>query len=72
VWLRWWNVDGSVLLWGQEQVEVKRQRAESERQRAEKLAEWLRSLGIDPDTVLRSLRGHPLPALDDNRLKTIS
>ena len=36
-WLRWWNAEGHLLLWGQE--------------RAERLADRLRSLGIDPDTV---------------------
>jgi hypothetical protein len=34
-----------------EQAENERKRAESERQRADKLAEKLRSLGIDPDTL---------------------
>lgn len=43
-WLRWWDADGKLLLWGQE-------KAVAERERAERLAERLRSLGIDPDTV---------------------
>jgi Uma2 family endonuclease len=34
-----------------QQVEIERQRAEIERQRAEKLAEYLRSQGIDPDNL---------------------
>ncbi len=34
-----------------EQAENERKRAENERQRADKLAEKLRSLGIDPDTL---------------------
>lgn len=34
-----------------EQAEQERQRAEQERQRAEKLAEHLRSLGIDPESI---------------------
>jgi len=37
VWLRWWDAEGNLLLWGQE--------------RAARLADRLRSLGIDPDTV---------------------
>jgi Uma2 family endonuclease len=36
-WLRWWDRDGNLLLTGGE--------------RADRLAERLRSLGIDPDTV---------------------
>jgi len=37
VWLRWWDAEGNLLRWGLE--------------RAEKLADRLRSLGIDPDVV---------------------
>jgi len=40
-----------LLLWGNEQAAAERQRAEAEQQRAERLAERLRSLGIDADTV---------------------
>jgi hypothetical protein len=43
-WLRWWDADGNLLLWGNEQ-------AAAEQQRTERLVERLRSLGIDPDTV---------------------
>ncbi|PZV01852.1 MAG: hypothetical protein DCF32_15695 [Leptolyngbya sp.] len=39
-WLRWWDQSGSLLLWGGERVE-------QERQRAERLAERLRMLGVD-------------------------
>lgn len=42
-WLRWWDADGELLLWPEE-------RAEKERQRAERLAQRLRELGIDPDS----------------------
>jgi hypothetical protein len=35
-----------------ERAETERQRAENERQRADKLAEYLRSLGVDPDSVV--------------------
>ncbi|MBD2139343.1 Uma2 family endonuclease [Anabaena sp. FACHB-1237] len=62
-WLRWWDVDGNLLLTGEEQAEQERQRAEQERQRAEqerqraeqerqradKLAAKLRELGIELD-----------------------
>jgi hypothetical protein len=34
-WLRWWNDQGELLLWGTERAEQERQRAEQERQRAE-------------------------------------
>ena len=34
-WLRWWDTDDSLLLWGFEQVERDRQTLEQERQRAE-------------------------------------
>ncbi len=57
-WLRWWTAAGELLLWGTEkvaqteaQVAAERQRAETERQRAEKLAALLRSQGINPDEI---------------------
>lgn len=57
-WLRWWDVDGNLLLWSAEQAEQERQRAEQERQRAEQerqraelLAAKLRELGVDPDAL---------------------
>ena len=64
-WLRWWDRDGNLLLWGQESLDLERQRlakerekteqekqrAEQEKQRAEKLANKLRNLGIDPDSL---------------------
>jgi Uma2 family endonuclease len=34
-WLRWWDREGNLLLWGSEWIEQERQRAEQERQRAE-------------------------------------
>ena len=43
-WLRWWDSEGNLLLTGNE-------RAELERQRAERLAERLRQMGINPDEV---------------------
>ena len=50
-WLRWWNADGELLPWAVEQIEQERQRAEQERQRAERLAELLRSQGINPAQI---------------------
>ena len=35
LWLRWWDLEGNLLLTGNERVEVERQRAEQEHQRAE-------------------------------------
>ncbi|MFM6134959.1 MAG: Uma2 family endonuclease [Sphaerospermopsis kisseleviana] len=62
-WLRWWDLDGNLLLTGEEQAEQEKQRAEQEKQRAEqekqraeqekqradKLAAKLRQLGIELD-----------------------
>lgn len=55
-WLRWWDENGHLLLWGSELVEQERQRTEQERQRAERerqradrLAAKLRAAGIDPE-----------------------
>lgn len=41
-WLRWWDERGELLLWGSEL-------AAKERQRAERLAAQLRSLGVEPE-----------------------
>ncbi|MCT7953786.1 Uma2 family endonuclease [Laspinema palackyanum] len=77
LWLRWWDLEGNLLLIGSERAELEKQRTEQEKQRAEaaeqrteqekqrteqekqraeaaerkaaRLAERLRSLGIDPD-----------------------
>lgn len=42
-WLRWWDAEGKLLLTSQE-------RAEQERQRAERLAQQLKALGIEPES----------------------
>jgi hypothetical protein len=34
-WLRWWDESGTLLLWGSEQAEAERDRAEAEREQAE-------------------------------------
>jgi hypothetical protein len=56
LWLRWWDLEGNLLLVGKEEADLQRQRAEQERQRAEQaerkaaqLAARLRAMGIDPD-----------------------
>jgi len=65
VWLRWCDRSGQVIPTGAELAEIERQRAEAERQQAEterqraeeaeakaqRLAERLRSMGIDPDEI---------------------
>jgi len=64
LWLRWYNADGWLSTFAEkaeserQRAELERQRAEEERtraenekQRADKLAEYLRSLNIDPDSL---------------------
>jgi Uma2 family endonuclease len=48
-WLRWWDEQRNLLLWGIEATEQERQRAEQERQRADRLAAQLRAAGIEPE-----------------------
>ncbi|MGF1537966.1 MAG: Uma2 family endonuclease [Elainellaceae cyanobacterium] len=48
-WLRWWDAQGQLLLWGTERAEQEAQRAEQEAQRAERLRAQLRAAGIDPE-----------------------
>ncbi|MBD1808223.1 Uma2 family endonuclease [Microcoleus sp. FACHB-SPT15] len=48
-WLRWWDLQGNLLLTGEERAEQERQRAEQEHQRAEQLAAQLRALGVEPE-----------------------
>lgn len=48
-WLRWWDEQGTLLLWGAEQVQLERQRAEEQRQRAERLRAQLRAAGLEPE-----------------------
>ncbi|MDZ8083449.1 MAG: Uma2 family endonuclease [Nostoc sp. DcaGUA01] len=57
-WLRWCYQNGNVLLTGDERAEQEQQRVEQERQRAEQaeqrsqlLADRLRAMGVDPDTL---------------------
>ncbi|MEH2322971.1 MAG: Uma2 family endonuclease [Nostoc sp.] len=55
-WLRWWDLQGNLLLTGEERAEQESQRAELERrraelesQRADRLTAQLRSLGVEPE-----------------------
>lgn len=49
-WLRWWDNQGNLLLIGEERAQLERQRAEQAEQKAARLAERLRAMGIDPDS----------------------
>ncbi|MGB8700643.1 MAG: Uma2 family endonuclease [Thermosynechococcaceae cyanobacterium] len=51
VWLRWCDSQGQVIATGAEGQAMEHQRAEAERHRADRLAEKLRTLGINPDDV---------------------
>lgn len=46
-WLRWWDLEGNLLLIGKEEAELQRQRAEQAEQKVAQLAERLRAMGID-------------------------
>ncbi|MEM9212899.1 MAG: Uma2 family endonuclease [Cyanobacteria bacterium P01_F01_bin.150] len=48
-WLRWWDKDDNLLLWGFEKAEQEAQRAEQAENDVEKLREQLRAAGIEPD-----------------------
>ncbi len=55
-WLRWWDIQGNLLLTAEERLEqeqqelrLAQQQADRERQRAERLADQLRALGIEPE-----------------------
>jgi Uma2 family endonuclease len=48
-WLRWCDEQGNLLMTGKEKVEQEHQRAEVERQRAERLAAQLRAAGLEPE-----------------------
>ena len=49
LWLRWVDEEDNLLLTGEEATTREFQRAEQERQRADRLAEQLRALGVNPD-----------------------
>jgi hypothetical protein len=50
-WLRWWDKSGNLLLWGGELVAQTQLALEEERLSRQKLADKLRELGIDPNTL---------------------
>jgi Uma2 family endonuclease len=65
-WLRWWKDDQTLVPWDRERAEQaqaeadraqadadrERDRADQERSRADRLADYLRSQGLDPDGLL--------------------
>jgi hypothetical protein len=50
-WLRWWDLQGNLLLTGEERAERAESQLQQELQRAQRLAEQLRALGIEPDEI---------------------
>ena len=50
-WLRWWDAQGNLLLSGTEKAQQAELQLEQERLRAERLADRLRAMGIDPEQV---------------------
>ncbi len=50
-WLRWWDSQGNLLLTGDERSLLLSSQLNEEQQRAERLAERLRQLGVNPDEV---------------------
>jgi Uma2 family endonuclease len=49
LWLRWWDLEGNLLLIGSERAELEKQRAEEAERKVARLAERLRAMGVDPD-----------------------
>lgn len=50
VWIRWQDDQHGLIPTGSERAATEHQRAEQERQRADRLAAQLRALGVDPNT----------------------
>ena len=50
-WLRWWDAQGNLLLSGTEKAQQAESKLEQERLRAERLADRLRAMGIDPEQM---------------------
>ncbi|MHC5597858.1 MAG: Uma2 family endonuclease [Nostoc sp.] len=50
-WLRWCYQDGNILSTGDERASQAEQRASQSEQRTQLLAERLRAMGVDPDTL---------------------
>ncbi|NEQ28479.1 MAG: Uma2 family endonuclease, partial [Microcoleus sp. SIO2G3] len=51
LWLRWCDRSGNVISTGKERAQQERVRAEQAQQRADRLADRLRKLGIDPTEI---------------------
>lgn len=51
IWLRWCYKDGNILLTGDERASQAEQRASQAEQRAQLLAERLRTMGVDPNSL---------------------
>ena len=51
VWLRWCDRTGQVIPTGAEGLEVERQRANAAESKAQRLAERLRAMGVNPDEI---------------------
>ena len=61
-WLRWWDADGQMLLWGEEltvrerqKAEQERQKAEQERQRADQAEQALEKVKQDQQSAIAKL-----------------
>jgi Uma2 family endonuclease len=50
-WLRWWDADGNLLPTGEEKAEQAESLLAQEKLRAERLAERLQAMGIDPSEI---------------------
>jgi hypothetical protein len=48
-WLRWWQADETLVSWDRERVEQAQAEVDRQRSRADRLADYLRTQGIDPD-----------------------
>ncbi|MBD2004316.1 hypothetical protein [Trichocoleus sp. FACHB-40] len=48
-WLRWWDAQGNLVLDGTEIAQLAQ--AQSQMERAERLAERLRAMGVNPDEL---------------------
>ncbi len=51
LWLRWFTLEGELILSPEEEAKSAKQEAVEAKIRAEKLAEKLRELGIDPEQI---------------------
>ncbi|MBD1833645.1 Uma2 family endonuclease [Cyanobacteria bacterium FACHB-472] len=50
-WLRWWDAQGNLLLDGTEIAQLAQSQLEEERDRAQRLAERLRAMDVNPDEL---------------------